>query len=435
MLNRKVTYRLYPNAAQKVGLQEMLGLHQRLYNTALEERIRVYTETGQGLSFAAQCRQLTQWRQSSTGLASLNAQSGQVTLKRLHLAFQHFFRRVKNGETPGFPRFKPLSRYPGWGYKTHGNGWKLHPGKEGKHGRLYLQGLGLVPVRGKARTAGTPVTCDIVHKAGRWYASVTLAVESISRERGTERGAFDWGLTDFLTLATPEGTETVANPRHLRNQLAELKRMSQKVSRKVHMAQEVSGREQGVPVSANLRRAIAHLARLHAKVARQRKDFLHQISAELVKRFGAIGTEALSVKNMVSGGSSRKRGLNREIHAASPATFLQMIRTKAEEAGSWYEEAPTRVLKPTQRCHGPCGPQCACWALPAEKKALSDRQHQCPHCGTACGRDENAARVLLRWMETRLAGQELSEVWSGGSFTAMTGHSAGNEHETHAIAV
>ncbi|MHB8252258.1 MAG: hypothetical protein ACYDEV_00815 [Acidiferrobacter sp.] len=78
--------------------------------------------------------------------------------------------------------------------------------------------------------------------------------------------------------------------------------------------------------------------------------------------------------------------------------------------------------------------------MPDEKKKLSDRQHQCPYCGFTCGRDDNAALVLLRWVEMRLAGEsgsgrEPSEVWSGGSFAAMTGRSAGNEHETHAIAV
>ena len=163
------------------------------------------------------------------------------------------------------------------------------------------------------------------------------------------------------------------------------------------------------------------MARLHAQVARQRQDFLHQTSAGLVKRFGAIGTETLAVKNMVHGGGAHKKGLNREIHAASPAAFLKMTRTKAEQAGSWYEEAPTREIKPTQRCHGPCGPQCACGQLPDEKKTLSDRQHQCPHCGATCGRDDNAALVLLRWLETRLAG--------------IAGRTAGNEHETHAMAV
>ncbi len=214
------------------------------------------------------------------------------------------------------------------------------------------------------------------------------------------------------------------DPRHLRNQLAELKRLGQEVSRKIRMTQRLSGKQKGFPLSANLRKAIQHLARLHAKVVRSRKDFLHQTSNWLVSQFGTIATEALAIKNMARGGGSRKKGLNREIHAAAPAAFLQMVRTKAEEAGSWYEEAPTRELKPTQRCYG-------CWRLPDEKKKLSDRKHQCPHCGASCGRDENAARVLLRWLETRLAGEsgsgrEPSEVWSGCGLPA-------SKHETHAI--
>ncbi len=273
MPHRKVTYRLYPNATQVERLDEMLGLHQRLYNTALEERIRAYKETGHGLSFADQCRVLTQWRHISPGLASLNAQSEQVTLKRLHLAFQAFFRRVKSGEKPGFPRFKNIHRYPGFGYKTHGDGWKLHPGTQGRHGKLYLQGIGLVPIRGKARTAGTPVTCEILRKAGLWHVSVTLAIDVIRREHGSEIGAFDWGLTEFLTIATPQGIETVANPRHLKNQLAELKRLGQEVSRKIRMAQKASGKQKGFAVSANLRRAMGHLARLHAKVAGSARTF------------------------------------------------------------------------------------------------------------------------------------------------------------------
>lgn len=295
------------------------------------------------------------------------AQSEQVTLKQVDLAFRPFFRRVNNGEKPGFPRFKSIRRYPGWGYKTHGDGWKRHEGEAGKHGRLYRQSVGQIPIRGQARTPGRPVTCESLHTAGKWDASVTVKVEAIQRERGARMGAFDSGLTAFPTIATPQGMETVPNPRHLRNQLAELKRLGQDVSRKIRMAQRVSGQQNGFPVSANLRRSIQHLARLHAKVARRRKDFRHQTSTWLVRQFGAIATEALAVKNMVSGGGSRKQGLNREIQAAAPAAFLQMVRTKAEEAGSWYEEAPARPLKPTQRCH-------ACWRLPGdENQSLSDR--------------------------------------------------------------
>ncbi|WP_414039342.1 RNA-guided endonuclease InsQ/TnpB family protein [Acidithiobacillus sp. M4-SHS-6] len=424
MFHRKVTYRLYPSAGQAERLQEMLGLHQRLYNTALEERIRTYQHTGKGLTFAQQCRHLTQWRKAVPALAGMHSQSEQVTLKRVHLAFQHFFRRVRNGETPGFPRFKSPRRYPGWGYTT--SGWKLAHGDNQQHGKLTLHSVGDIPIRGKPRTPGIPKTCEILHKAGKWYASVTLAVEHIHRERGTEMGAFDWGLTDYLTLATPQGTETVANPRHLRRQLAELQRLGRDVSRKIRTAQRLSGRTRGYPVSVSLRRALGHLARLHGKIARQRQDFLHQTSAWLIARFGALATEALAVKDMVRRGGTRKKGLNREIHAAAPAALLGHIRNKAAEAGSWYEEAPTRELKPSQRCH-------ACGTLPEARKTLSDRTHQCPHCGETCGRDENAARVLLRWLENRLvsvpdSGREPPEVWSGCGLSAM-------KHETLAITV
>ena len=130
MALRKVTFRMYPNAAQQERLEELLGLHQRVYNTALEERIRVYREEGGSLNFAAQCKELTHWRGYCPSLAGVNAQSLQVTLKRLDLAFAAFFRRVKAGETPGFPRFKPLQRFSGWGYKTQGDagGCMLGPG-------------------------------------------------------------------------------------------------------------------------------------------------------------------------------------------------------------------------------------------------------------------------------------------------------------------
>ncbi len=422
MFKRKVTYRLYPNAEQETRLQETLGLHCRLYNTVLEERIRVYQETDKSLSFFDQCKMLTQWRKQVPALAHMNASSEQVTLKRIHLAFQHFFRRVKNGETPGFPRFKSERRYTGWGYKTHGDGWKLHTGQSEykKHGRIYLQNIGLIPIRGKARTQGEPVTCEILYKAGKWYASVTLNIEQITRACGTEIGAFDWGLKEFLTIATANGTEMVHNPRHLRNQLFALKQLGQTVSRKIRHAQQSSGKQKGFTVSNSLRRSIQDLARLHAKIARQRKDFLHQTSAWLIQRFGALATEALDVKQMVKQGGTRKKGLNREIHAAAPAAFLKFTRIKAEEAGSWYEEAPTRQLKPTQRCN-------RCWQLPKVNKTLSDRIHQCD-CGERCGRDENAAKVILRWLDSRLTGREPSDVWSSGSFTAL-------KHETNSIAL
>src|ERR1700758_2416358 len=98
MEKRKVTFKMYPKRAQVKKLEHMLGVHQRLYNRALEQRINLYKESKQSLSFYSQCKFLTKWRGDDTELALLNAQSEQVTLKRLSLAFQAFFRRVKNKE-------------------------------------------------------------------------------------------------------------------------------------------------------------------------------------------------------------------------------------------------------------------------------------------------------------------------------------------------
>ncbi len=416
-LQRKVTYRLYPNAEQTLRLESTLSLHQRLYNTALEERIRIYKNEKRSVSFVEQCRSLKHWRKTDPDLRAINAQAEQVTLKRIDLAFQAFFRRVKKGETPGFPRFKSVERFRGWGYKTHGNGWKLIPGpNDGAHGWIImLDAGGRIPLRGRSRLPGIPKTCEILHRSGRWYASVTLNVEAscAHREAGVGLAAFDWGVKTFLTIAAEDGTITqVANPRHLRRQLEAIRQLGRIISRKHRAAQVASGKTTGFPISVSLRRAYAQLARLYGKVTRQRQDFLHQTSSWLIRTFGLLGTEQLNVASMVqrspAPAGKRRRGLHREILSTSPSAFLQQVRYKAAEAGTRLEEAPTRKLKPTQRCY-------ACGVLPERKKLLAERQHHCLHCGAQAGRDDNAAFVLLYWLKLSLkfTGQELAEVLSG----------------------
>ena len=100
-----------------------------------------------------------------------------------------------------------------------------------------------------------------------------------------------------------------------------------------------------------------------------------------------IAVEQLNIKNMTASGGSYKKGLNREILSAAPSGFHQMLKYKAEEAGIEWIEIPTRLVKPSQTCHV-CGNQ--------EKKTLATRVHSCT-CGCVCGRDENAAKVILHW--------------------------------------
>lgn len=404
MKNRKVTYRIYPNIKQAECLLNVLALHQRVYNSALEDRIRIYREQNKSISFVDQCKTLTKWRHTHKELASLNAQSLQVTLKRLDLAFQAFYRRIKNNEKPGFPRFKPLQRFSGWGYKSHGDGWRLFPGNQGKHGQLRLSGIGMLSLRGKARTLGVPKTLEIVHKSGKWYASVTIECEP-KRTSGTKAIALDWGVEKFLTTHDSQGETTIIdNPRYVKSALKKLKLLQQSVSRKTNKQ------------SHNRKKAVKSLAKLHSQVANKRKNFHHQTAAKLVKENGLIATEALSIKTMTKSGGNRKKGLNREILSTAPAQFHQILKSKAEEAGTIWVEIPTRQVKPSQTCYR-CKIQ--------QKKTLSERWHSCA-CGAECDRDENSARVILDDSLLRVSGQELAEVGSRRGLAMLN-------HETHAI--
>ncbi len=400
MAQRKVTYRLYPTAAQLSALEHQRWVHCLLWNEALAERRRAWGERRESLGYSAQCKRLTEWRRQSRLLRGLNAQSQQVTLKRLDLAFQHFFRRVKNGEKPGFPRFKPLHRFKGWGYKTHGDGWSLITNGQMKHGTLRLSGVGTVAIRGQPRTPGTPKTCEIIRRGERWYASITLECEP-ARERGDQVGGLDWGVETFATVATPSGTETFDNPRHLERTLNQIRRVQRAISRKEEAAKKASGKTRRFPISNRLQREYERLRRLHRKVADQRHDFLHQTTARLIGQFGALGLEALDIRNMTASGGQHKKGLNRSILDAAGGAFHQMLGYKAEEAGAWAMEAPTRQIKPSQTCHA-CGRQ--------EKKPLGERRHECP-CGASCSRDDNAARVLMAWAEQQVSGREPAEAW------------------------
>ena len=145
---RKTTYRLYPTPKQAAALTDLPRSHQQLYNAALEERISAWSKARKSISYAEQCRRLTQLRAEMPEWTLTNGSSQQMTLRRLNKAFQAFFRR---GQEPGFPRFKSLARFPGLSFKGHGDGWRFTPGADWRHGTLRLSGVGQIRARGQAR--------------------------------------------------------------------------------------------------------------------------------------------------------------------------------------------------------------------------------------------------------------------------------------------
>ena len=389
VVKRKITYRLYPSQRQQNQMLETLRLHQRMYNAALEQRIDAYKSRGLSLSFSAQCAELTKLRSECPEYAALNAQSEQVTLKRLDLAFKHFFRRVKERkEKVGFPRFKAFERFKGWGYKTHGDGWKFLSRQEYINATVFLSGIGRVQARGRgrfidqertSRQPGKPKTLEVFRKASKWYASVTFETLRPFRASGDKALGIDWGTTHFVTIVDETKTPLVIkNPRHLKGREKKLKKAQRDLSRK----------KRG---SNNRKKARKILGDAHQRVAWKRENFLHQTSAFIVKSASFIVTEALNIKAMTANGGAYKTGLNRSILDTSPGKFFELLEYKAADAGIPYVKVPTRKIKPSQTCSG-CGH--------VEKKQLSERIHDCKKCFLQLDRDVNAALVMLNFAKT-----------------------------------
>jgi putative transposase len=339
-VNRKVRYRLYPSKKQAGRMTEMLRLHQRLYNCALEHRISLYNDPNVSIDFSEQCRQLTVLRADCPEYNEINAQSEQVILKRLDLAYKAFFKRIKKGEKAGFPRFKSFDRFKGWGYKKHGDGWRFTASKESINRTMRISGVGNLQCRGRARKndfskdryPGIPKTMEVIHKSGKWYASVTSKREMPERASGKDIVGIDWGTSKFLTIVDSFGNVAeTKNPRLMKSVEDKLKRSHRVLSR----------RKKG---SANRLKAKCKLVRIHEKLANKREDHLHKKSAQIVRSCRLIATEDLNVKAMTASGGAYKKGLNRSILDTSPGEFFAKLRYKAEEAGIQYERIPTRKV-------------------------------------------------------------------------------------------
>jgi putative transposase len=337
----------------------MLETHRRLYNLALRERRDVYEAEERSVSYAEQSGRFKETRKALPSFAATNFSSAQATLRRLDKAFKAFFRRVKSGEAPGYPRFKPEGRFRTIEFPSYGDGCR-----QTENGRLYIQHIGHIKVKLHRPIEGAIKTVSAKRSCGKWY--VIFSCDLGDAPAPTEKGAvvgIDLGLKSFLV--TSEG-ESVKPPHYYRESEKKLRRAQRAFSRK----------KKG---SNRRRKARNALASLHEKTANQRRDFHHKQARELVAAYGLIVHETLNVRSI-----ARTR-LAKSTHDAGWASFLNILAQKAEEAAVRVVAVDPRNT--TQACS-------SCGAMPKVKKTLSERVHSCP-CGYAADRDVNAARNIL----------------------------------------
>lgn len=349
-------YRLYPSPAQQRAMVCTLRECRQLYNSLLSERRDAYEQTGESVSLYSQQSRFSQRKANNPALKEVHSQVLQNVAVRIDLAFKAFFRRVREGATPGFPRFKGASRYdsftyPQSGFRVDGN-------------RVFLSKIGHVkavihrPVEGEIKTATIRRT-----STGKWFVCLSCEVEPEPLEKSTEAVGVDVGLKDII--ATSDG-ESIPAPKFLRKEEKELARTQRRLSEAPKGSRERAKRRKVV-------------AKVHERIKNKRTDFAHQQSRRLVNRYGFIAVEDLSVNRMV-----RNHCLAKSI---ADAAWTDLIAKLVYKAGS----ADRRVVQvspayTTQDCSA-CGYR--------QLMPLSKRVYDCPECGLSLDRDVNAARNIL----------------------------------------
>lgn len=396
---RNIVFRLYPTRAQAETLSSWLELHRELYNAALQERRDAYRKSGVSLSYREQQNELPGVKEARPDLVPLGSHALQETVRRVDRAYQAFFRRCRNGEKPGFPRFKGRERFDSFTYPDPA-GWKI-PEQSGRKGRLHIANQGGIRMRGKPRVAagaGEVRNLTVRRAGGKWYAVVAVRYAAAAAARPGPVEERPVGLdAGCLNLATTSEGKAVENPKPLGQALGELRTAQRTLSRK----------RRG---SRNRAKAKAKVIRLHERVRNRRRDFLHKLSASFVALFSFIAIENLKLRNMsrsAKGTKDRpgrnvkqKSGLNRSILDAGIGMFFAMLESKAAEAGVQLEKVDPRNT--SQRCSF-CGE-----LVPKE---LRERVHRCPHCGFTADRDHNAALNILA-LGLAQAGPGRAEAWS-----------------------
>jgi putative transposase len=376
MERRKVTFRLYPNATQAERLTGWIRLHCELYNAALEERIDAWRKTGKSISYYEQQNVLPAIKADRAEFIELGSHALQQTLRRLDLAFQAFFRRVKAGQTPGYPRFKASRRFSGFCYPDPA-GWKLM--QCGTRGATIRIGSGKDAMSMRARGR---------HRFGDGAKLNDLTIIRAYRHMPALACAMVTGIAASTSASTPGPRSTTGRRSPIRDSCA-MRCPAWRIC-------SDSRRGRRADPSAISGLAGRQVAKLHERIGNLRREFLHQTTSRMVASCAVLATEELRTQNMSRSARGtqdkpgrmvrQKAGLNREILSAGLGMAHNMLAYKAVEAGTRLHVSNTRQLKPSQRC-------AACWEI--VPKTLAQRVHECPHCGHTAPRDQNAASVVL----------------------------------------
>jgi len=359
-MKKTFKYRIFPTKGQVRKLNKALDACRWLYNRFLEERKTAWEKERKSISRYDQVNSIPKLKKEYEFLNDAYSQCLREVAVRLDLTFRAFFRRLKAGEKPGYPRFKSKSRYNGFTYPQ--SGFKLF------EKTVKFSKIGDIKIKLHRPVQGTIKTCTIKRSpTGKWFVTFVCEVNHNPIEKPIEPTiGVDMGLESFATLSNGEH---IRNPRFFKHEEKALVKAQRKLSN-----QKKASKDRG-----KARKVVAHI---HERISWKRHDFGHQQARKLVNRFNTIVVENLSINDMRQGNF---RSINRSIGDVAWRQFLDCLRYKAAWAGSHYIQVNPAYT--SQTCFQ-CGNR--------HKLKLSDRVYRCPYCGFSLQRDHNAALNILR---------------------------------------
>ncbi len=344
------------------NLEEFLNQETLLWNCALQERIEAYEKQNIGISYLDQQKSLTTIRKEDDWFEKFHCSSQRTCLRRLDKAFKRFFDRVKKGEKPGFPRFKPRNR----GIKSfETDSFRIH--KAGPWQCIRIKGIGKFRFKGELK--GEAKLLRIVKTPVRIKIQLVCELPDVEVEDERSPIGIDAGVLNRVSLSNGVQVSKRKVDR------TKLRSLHKRVSR-------------AVKGSNGRKKKVLALSKEWQRVGEKNKGYLHELTRSLIKNYTSkFYVEDLRIENMTATGGSSKAGLNRSILDQTWGDFNSILSYKAESAGGFVSKVNPRFT--SQVCSN-------CGNKPDTKIKLSDRTYLCKACGYKGDRDVNAAINVLR---------------------------------------
>ncbi|KML51881.1 transposase [Burkholderia cepacia] len=382
-IKRAYRFRFYPTSEQAAMLARTFGCARFVYNHMLRMRTDAWQQRRARVSYHETSAALTALKKTPehAWLKDVSSVPLQQALRHLQTAFSNFFATHAK-----YPNFRRKDGVQSAEYTASAFKW------DGTSLRLAKMDAPLAIRRSRTIPKGAKVTTVTVSKdtAGRYHVSMLCDDVVSAKSEASGMVGIDFGLTNFIVLSTGE---KIAAPNAFRKNEAKLAKLQRRLARK----------QTG---SANRRKAKLKVARMYARIADGRRDFLHKLSTRLIHENQVIAIESLAVSHML-----KNRRLAKSIGDAGWSEFARQLTYKAE----WYGRTLIGIDRwyPSSKRCSDCGHTVA--TLP-----LKVRSWVCPECAAPHDRDINAARnVLAAGLAVSAHGEgvnpmSLSEAMSGG---------------------